>query len=175
MHRLVIIFGVAIVALAVALPGCPPAGGFPKPPFSAAGMYTGSWNGQSNDQQPQYIQQCPLTLTLSQNYNAGYPGDHLVEGTALVDYSCLVLPEWIDTPPPSTVNVGGVLGDDGKMVLVSAGCGTGLCLVLSFDGTGQDTNADKFMDAYSGTWSFSLLLAGVEPFTVEGTFDLVAG
>jgi hypothetical protein len=175
MHRHVVVIGVAIVALALALPGCPQAGGFPKPPFNTSGTYIGSWSGQSNDQQPQYIQQCPLTLTLSQNSSAGYPGDHGVDGTVLVDYSCMVLPEWIDTPPPSTVNVAGVLGGDGKLVLVSAGCGTGLCLVLSFDGTGQDTNADKFMDAYSGTWSFSLLLAGVEPFTVEGTFDLVAG
>jgi len=158
-----------LLSLAVlALPGCPPS--WPEPPFDTTGTYTGTWSGQPSEGEE--VNECPLTITLTQNLNANYPGDHAVSGTVVVDYSCFELPEWVGTPPPSTVNVGGLLGDDGTLTLLSGGCGTGLCVVLALSGTGVDADGDGDMDSYSGTWSYSLLLAGVQPLTVTGTFEV---
>jgi hypothetical protein len=113
-----------------------------------------------------------LTITLQQDLDANYPGDHAVTGTAKIDYSCVELPKWVtDALPASTVNVTGLLADDGKLTLLSGGCGTGICLVLALSGEGADTDADGRMDAYSGGWSFTILLAGFQPFGITGTFD----
>lgn len=160
--------------LFVALAGCPPEGGFPLPPFDTSGAYTGSWSGTSTDE-AQTVMGCPLELTLTQDLSAPFPGDHGVQGMVTVDYSCIELPEWAqDEPQPSTVEVGGVLEENGKLTLVSAGCGTGFCIVLSLAGQGEDTDGDGFLDAYDGDWSYQILLAGVEPFGFEGTFTLDA-
>lgn len=154
-------------ALAVFGTGCPDQ--FPKPPFDTTGTYLGSWNGNSTDQAQQVLG-CPLTLTLTQDVAANYPGDHGVTGTAVIDYSCIELPDWVDAPPPSTVNVSGLLEDNGKLTLLSGGCGTGLCLVLSLSGQGEDGDEDGYMDSYTGNWGFAILLAGVQPFGFTGTF-----
>jgi hypothetical protein len=66
------------------------------------------------------------------------------------------------------------LGDDGKMTLLSGGCGTGVCLVLALAGQGVDADSDGRMDTFSGSWSFVILLAGVEPFGTTGEFELNA-
>ncbi len=161
--------------LVVTQAGCPPPEGWPRPVFDTTGSYSGTWSGQSTDPQaPQNVVKCPLTLTLTQDLNAGYPGDHAVQGTVVVDYSCIELPEWADTPPPSTVNVGGILADDGTLTLLSGGCGTGMCVVLSLAGAGEDSDDDGYMDRYTGTWSWSLLLAGVQPLTLQGSYELTA-
>lgn len=141
----------------------------PKPPFNATGMYTGSWQGASSDA-TQNVTNCLLTFNLQHDPTANWPKDHQVTGTVTVNYDCLELPEWLDTPPPTTVNVTGLITDDGKINLATAGCGTGLCLVLGLGGPGADTNNDTSMDTYSGNWSYQILLAGVQPFGFTGTF-----
>ena len=95
-----------------------------------------------------------------------------VKGTAEIDYSCIQLPEWANEIPASTVQVGGLLGDDGKLVLLSGGCTTALCVVLSLDGQGTDDDGDGLMDTYAGAWGYTILLAGVQPFGVTGTFEV---
>jgi hypothetical protein len=158
-----------VAALAVLAAGCPES--FPKPPFDTTGTYAGTWNGNTTDH-AQQVSGCPLTLTLTQNLSAGYPGDHVVSGTAVIDYSCIELPEWADEPLPTTVNVGGILEDHGKLTLLTGGCDTAICVVLSLSGFGEDADEDGFMDDYSGPWTFTILLAGVEPFGVTGAFDV---
>ena len=73
---------------------------------------------------------------------------------------------------PSEVNVVGILEDNNKLSLLSGGCGTGLCLMLALVGQGEDTNGDGLMDAYSGSWSFTIMLAGVQPFGVTGGYSV---
>jgi hypothetical protein len=159
-HRSLVVLCLA-VAVALLAAGCP--GQFPKPPFDATGTYLGSWNGNSTDQAQQVIG-CPLTLTLTQDVAANYPGDH--------GDSCIELPECADKPLPSLVNVSGLLADDGKLTLLSGGCGTALCVVLSLTGQGEDGDEDGYMDSYAGTWAFTILLAGVQPFGFTGTFGV---
>jgi hypothetical protein len=144
---------------------------FPDPPFDTTGEYAGTWSGNSSDN-TQNVLECPLELMLTQNVEADYPGSHAVSGMATIDFSCIELPEWVNEPVPSVVNVNGILGDDGKMGLLTGGCGTGLCVVLGLDGQAEDMDDDGFMDTYAGTWSYQILLAGVEPFGFTGTFDL---
>lgn len=163
---------VCLAAVAVTLgAGCPME--FPKPPFDVSGTYDGVWNGSSTDQKQQVIG-CPLTMTLTQNLNAGYPADHAVSGTVVIDYSCIQLPEWADEPLPTTLSVGGILEDNGKLTLLTGGCDTAICVVLSLAGQGEDVGDDGLMDAYGGTWALTILLAGVEPFGINGTFDVAA-
>jgi hypothetical protein len=144
---------------------------FPDPPFDTTGDYEGTWTGNSMDAE-QNVNGCPLTLMLTQNVNADYPGSHAVSGMATIDFSCIELPEWVDEPVPSVVQVNGILGDDGKLGLLTGGCGTGLCVVLGLNGTAEDMDQDGLMDAYAGQWSYQILLAGVEPFGFNGTFDV---
>jgi len=167
--------GVGVTFLAVGLCGCP--NEWPPPPFDTTGTYQGTWQGKTNEAdkaEVQVIEGCPLTLTLEQDVSANYPADHGVKGTAVIDYSCLLLPEWVGEIPPATVNMTGLLADDGKMTLLSGGCGTGLCLVLTLAGEGADVDADGAMDTYNGAWAFTILLAGVQPFGVTGTFEVAA-
>lgn len=149
--------------------GCPAQ--FPKPPFDTTGAYVGTWSGSSTDQNQQ-IAGCPLSLTLTQDVNANYPGDHGVTGTVVIDYACIQLPETVDGPLPTTVNVSGLLEDNGKLTLLSGGCGTAICIVLSLSGPGVDSDGDGYMDSYTGAWAFTILLAGVQPFGINGAFDV---
>lgn len=156
------------------LMACPPPGGWPKPPFNAIGKYVGDWEGRTtaDAERQQVIAACPLSMILTQDLTKPYPGDHGVQGNVTVDYSCLELPEWVAEQPPSVVNVSGILGDDGKLTLLSGGCAPGVCVVLTLAGQGEDTDEDGFMDTYSGTWSYLILLAGVQPFGVSGTYEV---
>lgn len=158
------------------LAGCPPPEGWPKPPFDTTGDYAGVWRGQTTTpEKQQEIPECPLTMTLTQDVNLDYPADHSVSGTVVIDYSCVELPAWAQqTLPASVVNVSGLLADDGKLTLLSGGCGPGICVVLTIAGEGADADADGFMDTYEGAWSFVILLAGVQPFGVSGTFEVAA-
>lgn len=158
--------------LFLTLTGCPPEGGFPQPPFDTSGVYSGTWSGTSSDD-AQTVAECPLELTLTQDLSLAFPGDHAVQGVATIDYTCIELPEWAQgEPQPSTVEVGGVLEDTGRLTLVSAACGTGYCVVLSLAGQGEDTDGDGFLDTYAGDWSYQILLAGFEPFGFEGAFTV---
>lgn len=155
---------------AIALTGCP--GTFPPPPFNTTAAYLGTWKGKSNEDDPQHVKKCPLGIVLTQDPAADYPGDHLVQGTVTVDYSCIEFPEWIETPPPSVVEVGGVLQDNGNLSLITGGCTTALCVVLTLNGVGVDNDGDGLMDSYSGSWAYTILLAGVEPFGFTGKFEV---
>lgn len=167
MRTMALFFSVVLAALL--LPGCPP-GQLPVPPFDASGTFAGTWSGTPNGSAKQAVAECPLTLTLTQNLAAPWPQSFGVSGTALVDYSCFDLPEWIETPPASLVNVAGVLDAEGNLTLLSGACGTGACVVLSLAGTGTDADNDGRMESYDGAWAYTLLLAGVEPFGFTGTY-----
>lgn len=147
---------------------------WPKPPFDTTGLYDGTWSGVTTTETTmQNVEACPLKIHLEQDLTANYPGDHAVKGWIEIDYSCLELPAWVDeTPPPSRVDINGLLTDDGKLTLLSGGCGTGLCLVLTLAGEGAIADGDETMDTYTGVWSFFILLAGVQPFGVSGVFDV---
>ena len=144
----------------------------PHPPFDATGSYDGTWQGQT-DENTQTVAACPLQLTLAQNVYANFPARMHVSGTAVIDYSCFDWPEWFPPVPPSTVEVSGLMGEDKHLVLLSGGCGTGFCIVLSLDGQGEDSNNDQLMDEFCGEWKLTFLLAGVQPFGFSGTFEVV--
>jgi hypothetical protein len=146
-------------------------------PFDTTGTYAGTWSGHTNEakvEKQQTVAACPLTVTLEQDVSLAYPADHGVKGTVHVDYSCLVLPEWVGEIPPSDVQVAGVLADDGTLTLLSGGCGTGMCVVMALSGQGVDADSDGAMDEYGGAWSFTILLAGVQPFGVSGEFQVAS-
>jgi len=167
-----------VCAAALALSGCPPVGGTPVPRFDASGVYEGTWNGTTASgtkaEEAQEVLACPLEFTLTQNVSAPWPQSFGVSGSAVIDYSCLTLPEWVETPPPGVVQLSGVMDDQGKVGLLTGGCGTGMCVVLGMDGPGVDADDDGQMDSFSGEWQFSLLLAGYTPFTIRGSFEAAA-
>ena len=117
----------AIALLALLLPGCPPGTPVPVPPFDASGTYAGSWSGTPNGDGSQPVDNCPLSLVLTQNVSAQWPATFVVNGTANVDYTCFDLPEWLETPPPSAVNVAGVMDEQGKLTLLSAASAARAC------------------------------------------------
>lgn len=153
-------------------------------PFDTTGTYAGTWTGTAQDdpeetdgkqaspEDVQVVEDCPLALTLAQNVDADFPRNLRVDGTVTVDYGCVALPARFGAIPPSTVNVSGFLREDGGLTLLSGGCATGFCVVLSMDGQGEDANGDGFMDTYAGDWTYLILLAGVVPFGFEGGFNL---
>lgn len=172
------------LAAVLGLAGCPQQS---TPPFDTTGDYVGTWSGVAYDVPAegegegegeivvkQDITECPLELTLVHDVNAITPGNYFVRGTATIDYDCIDLPERFVTPPPSLVQVSGLLQQDGSLTLASGGCGTGYCVLLTLDGAGVDSNGDGYMDAYDGDWAWTLLLAGVAPFGTSGTYMLDA-
>ncbi|NLE59757.1 MAG: hypothetical protein GX616_15475 [Planctomycetes bacterium] len=171
---------IGLLALAVLVcvmgPACPP-GGWPEPPCDTTGTYVGTWEGSTDEDTPAEDQQevvaCPLTITLTQDLSAAYPGDHGVTGTVVVNYSCIELPAGILEIPDSVVEVSGLLGDDGKLTLLSGGCGTGACLGLILTGNAVDADDDGMMDSYSGDWGLAIMLAGIQAFGIDGTFQVV--
>lgn len=171
MHRQGLVCALTI-AVALAGAGCP--GTFPPPPFNASGQYIGTWRGRSNEEDPQHVRRCPLTISLTHDTAAQFPQDHFVTGTVTVDYSCIEFPDWVETPPPSVINVSGALQDNGNLTLITGGCTTALCVVLTLTGVGEDVDGDGLMDAYAGSWSYTILLAGVEPFGFTGKFEVNA-
>ena len=70
------------------------------------------------------------------------------------------------------MQVSGILEDNGRLSLLSGGCGTGFCVVLGLAGQGEDTDGDGFLDTYTGDWSYQILLACVEPFGFEGIITI---
>ena len=158
------------ILLAAGLTGCPE---WPPPPFDTTGTYAGEWWGATEDQ-TQEIASCPLTMTLTQVLTRPYPADHVVEGTVVVNYLCLDLPQWVAEIPPATVQVTGLLADDGTFTLISGTCGTGLCVALTLTGEGEDTDDDGLMDTYAGDWAYNILLPGVPPFGINGGFAVDA-
>ncbi|MBP8128446.1 MAG: hypothetical protein KA184_02615 [Candidatus Hydrogenedentes bacterium] len=165
-----------LLAVSALLAGCPPPEGWPKPPFDTTGSYLGVWSGRSNEEaeRQQIIEDCPLSLKLVQDLTRPYPGDHSVSGAVTVDYSCIDLPDWVEETPPSTVTVSGLLGDGGQLTLLSGGCAPGMCVVLTLAGQGENLDNDAEMDRYAGSWAYLVLLAGVPPFGITGTFDVSA-
>ena len=161
---------ILIITISIGLMGCPEP---PATPFNTTGEDTGTWWGKTEDQ-TQEIVACPLTITLKQDLSKPYPGNRGVEGTVIVDYSCLELPEWVDEIPPSEVSVGGVLADDATLSIASGGCGPGVCVVLVLSGQGLDSTGDGFMDTYTGDWSYIILLAGIHPFGITGGFAVTS-
>jgi len=173
----VVVLCAAVAAFSMGQTECQPV--WPDAPFDATGGYEGTWQGQTTPgpeekEDPQVIVACPLSMTLTQSTQPGLLGSYPIQGTVEVDYSCLELPEWVGEIPPSTTNVTGGLTADGKLTLLSGGCGTGVCVLLTMAGEGVDADLDGAMDTYSGAWSFIILLAGVQPFGVSGTFEVAA-
>ncbi len=164
-----VMFCVVAAILTLGQTQCPQ---WPKPPFDTTGLYKGTWQGIPNDAGSVQQVQCPLTLHLDQTLTAAYPGDHAVKGWVEIDYSCIEVPDRIAELPASKVNISGLLTDDGRLSLFSGGCGTGACAILMMAGQGGTTNTDAYMDTFTGNWSLILLLAGVEPFGISGTFDV---
>jgi hypothetical protein len=150
------------------LPGCP--GQFPQPPFDASGTFVGTWTGSPSGSAKQAVVDCPLTLTLTQNLAAPWPQSFGVSGTALVDYDCFDLPDFIPTPAASAVPISGIVDGEGNLTLLSGACGTGACVVLSLTGVGIDADDDGFMETYDGAWAYTILIAGVEAFGFTGTY-----
>lgn len=160
----------ALTLVAISLAGCPPQQ-IPIPPFDATGTYAGTWTGtQDGDGAKQEVLECPLTLTLTQNVAAPFPQNFGVQGTAVINYDCFDLPAWLETPPPSTVNVSGVLETNGRLTLLSGACGTGACVILSLAGAGAEIYSNGTMDTYDGNWNYAIALAGVAPFGFTGTY-----
>lgn len=163
------------LAAAALLTGCPRMG---APIFDTTGDYAGVWSGnvvgESADKVANVqITDCPLSMTLEQNFDGRFPENRFVRGEVTIDYGCLELPNGIDASvAPSTVEVSGILSESGKLRLLSGDCGPGFCVVLILDGEGVDENEDSFMDRYAGDWTFTILLAGIAPFSVDGTFEV---
>jgi hypothetical protein len=130
------------------------------------------WSGTSNEPEPQHVENCPLTLKLRHDLAANWPADHVINGKAVIDYSCVDLPDWVELPAPSRIQVSGLIGNDGRLTLVSGGCTTALCVVLTLTGQCGDDDGDGYADVYSGEWSYRILLAGVEPFGFDGVFEV---
>ncbi|GMW01864.1 MAG: hypothetical protein AMXMBFR84_30010 [Candidatus Hydrogenedentota bacterium] len=167
-----LLVGITCLALTALLLACPVT--LPKAPFDATGAFSGTWSGSSTDS-AQTVQSCALEMALTQDVNASYPQDHTVTGQVTIDYSCIQLPAWAQSQPqPSVVQVSGIMGDDGSFTLLSGGCGTGMCVALVLTGVGVDADSDGKMDTYAGNWSYRILLAGVEPFGFDGTFEVAA-
>jgi hypothetical protein len=166
----------AFVMLSTTMTGCPLPANAPVAPFDATGTYVGTWSGSTTTDATakQDVQECPLEFTLTQDVDAAWPQRFAVSGSAYIDYSCLELPEWAETPPPSVIQVAGVMDEQGKVGLVSGACGTGMCVALGLDGPGVDADGDGLMDSISGEWQYSLLLAGFTPFIIRGSFEAAA-
>ncbi len=175
-------------------------------PMDATGNYTGTWtlfikdNGTVIDELD-----CPLSMVLEQDITRDPPENVSVNGTVHVEYTCLEdgpnWPAWAEIPEPSNVKVAGTMDENGKLVLLSGGCGPGTCVILVLDGQGEtgpiddedDNNEDNTtaqvyspgsietaqageiapMTKYSGNWAFAIGVAFLGNAGDNGTFEVL--
>lgn len=149
--------------LLVGAKGCEPE----NPPFDATGEYSGEWwSGEGAH--------CPLYASITMNAAPVYPPLWNPQATFTIDFSCIELPEGFPPLEPVDIKVGGQLDINGNLTFATGGCGVPYCILFGTAGVGADSDANGFMDTYTGTWSLVILLAGFEPFGVSGQFELRA-
>lgn len=137
------------------------------PPFDATGDYEGTWWVGSGPA-------CPVTAEIQMNaQSAPVP---LWDATAhfSIDFSCIEWPEELPPLEPMELDAVGLLDENGTLTFTAFGCTIALCLFFDSTGTGVDADLDGFMDSYSGTWDFAILIAGIAPVGVQGNFEIFA-
>ena len=165
-----------------------------KAPMDATGSYSGTWTFYVKDNGTVIDElDCPLSMTLEQDVAQDPPENLSVNGTIHVDFSCLdEAPNWppgAAVPEPSDVAVGGTMDANGKIVLLSGGCGPGTCIILALDGQGEAGVRDNStarsigcqsltpaaddipsMQHYSGEWGIAIGVAFLGSVADNGTF-----
>lgn len=137
------------------------------PPFDATGEYEGGWWVGEGDQ-------CPVTAEIQMNaVTALVP---LWDATAhfSIDFSCIDWPEELPPLLPMELDAIGVMDDNGTLTFTALGCTIALCVFFDSTGTGVDADGDGFMDSYTGTWDFAILIAGFAPLGISGEFELLS-
>lgn len=168
---------IAVAMVAGALQGCPL---LPQAPFDASGEYSGTW------ETAEAKSECPFTLSLTHKPDFVYPFNHQVLGIAEFSYGCLIDNELLeqiqDELPELKIPLFGHFEDDGSGDLVLSLDTSDLefpfSIILSFDGTGEDTDSDGLMDSYAGEYALSFSITteveGYETvdFDSAGTFGV---
>lgn len=152
-------------------------------PINATGTYSGKWMFDVKDEAGNIIDtaECPLEMTLQQDVTLNPPQNLKVTGIVHVDFSCLdevpTWPEWAQIPEPSDVQVSGSMDTNGKLTLLSGGCGPGTCIILSISGMGEKVATEEAGDGeipamakYSGEWGFAIGVAFLGQTGGKGTF-----
>ncbi len=166
-------FAMAIMSgLILGLTGCP---FMPKPPFSAAGQYDGTWTDSNTGIS------CDFSMSLTHLPNTPYPVNFLVGGLVSFDYECALAGEVDEGQevmdaildaitdvlgeqelPELTIPVVGEMNEDGSGG-IELGVDTEMLelpwtVSVQFTGTGDDNDADGQMDTYAGTYTMTITI-----------------
>ena len=153
-----------------------------KAPMDATGDYSGTWS--INIKEEEIIvdtMECgPIRMTLEQDVALEPPDNLKVTGVLCIDdYSCLEeagWPEWL-IPDPQEVELAGTMGtEDGKLILVSGGLGTGVGAIFVMDGNAESDEQSGIeipeMIGYSGNWGLAVSVVFIGTAGVDGTFEV---
>ncbi len=151
-------------------------------PMDATGDYSGTWsiNIKEGETVVDTAECGAIRMTLTQDVTLNPPENLKVTGTIIADdYACFADAGWPAKliPDPEPIEVSGTMGsNDGRLILVSGGLGTGTGAFFLIDGMGaaDRTSADKIppMLTCSGKWGFAVSVVFLGTLGVDGTFSV---
>ena len=151
-------------------------------PMDATGDYSGTWSINIKDAETivDTVECGAIRMTLTQDVTLDPPENLKVTGTITTDdYACFADAGWPEKliPDPEPIEVSGTMGtNDGKLVLLSGGIGTGTGAIFIIDGTGvadsESAEAIPPMLTYSGKWGFAVSVVFLGTIGVDGTFEV---
>ena len=151
-------------------------------PMDAAGDYSGTWsiNIKEGETVVDTVECGVIRMTLVQDVTLDPPENLTVTGTITTDdYVCFAEAGWPEKliPDPEPIEVTGTMGsNDGRLVLLSGGLGTGTGAIFIVDGIGvadsESTEEIPPMLTYSGKWGFAVSVVFLGTVGVDGTFDV---
>lgn len=167
------ILAVATIS-AFMLSGCPVLEAI-KPPFSAGGVFDGSWTATPFGSD--HEMKCVIQVILTHDIGAPPPNDFRVEGTITLNFSCTsVLEEFPDMNLPAAVSFGvtGIILPNGQLLLGSVQENEdGGTMLLGINAQGEDKLGDKVMDRVAGDFDVVMSLSPSLTLSMSGTFDAV--
>ena len=153
-----------------------------RAPMDATGDYTGIWsiNIKEGETVVDTAECGAIRMTLTQDVTLDPPDNLKVTGIITTDdYACFEAAGWPKPliPKAEPVEVAGTMNaQDGKLLLVSGGLGTGSGAIFIIDGLGEADaqSAEEIppMIGYSGTWGFAVSVVFIGTAGVGGTFEV---
>ncbi len=164
----------AAAFLVITASGCNVLDNVAKPPFSAQGVFDGSWTARVGN--PERDIECVVQLILAQDVAASLPNRYRVDGTIKLNFTCTSVLEAYpeaELPAAVSINVVGFMLPDGRLLMGAVQQEDSGNIVFGLDAQGEDRTGQGFMTGLSGSFTVAANQADVPTVGFAGSLDAV--